>query len=381
MTPRKHRFAARFGATAMLAAGAVAVLTLPATAQPATPQVTPVADADPMVHAMQRDLGLSKQQAEQRLAGEAKARTVDDAVRTQLKDSFGGSYYDAKLGKLVVGVTDAATIGTVRAAGAEARLVDDSIAELDAAAARLDHAESQAPDAVTGWYVDIRGNQVVVTTAPGTAAQARDFVTSAGADSASVDVVESTESPQTFMDIIGGNAYYIGSGARCSVGFAVQGGFVTAGHCGSTGASTSNPSGYFAGSSFPGNDYAFVNTGSDDTPRPWVNMYNGYARVVSGSSEAPVGSSVCRSGSTTGWHCGTIEAKNQTVRYAEGSVSGLTRTNVCAEPGDSGGSFISGNQAQGMTSGGSGNCTWGGTTYFQPVNEALNAYGLRLVTG
>jgi streptogrisin C len=61
-------------------------------------------------------------------------------------------------------------------------------------------------------------------------------------------------------------------------------------------------------------------------------------------------------------------------------VTGLTRTNVCAEPGDSGGSWLSGNQAQGVTSGGSGNCSSGGTTYFQPVNEILSAYGLTLVT-
>ena len=56
-------------------------------------------------------------------------------------------------------------------------------------------------------------------------------------------------------------------------------------------------------------------------------------------------------------------------------------TNVCAEPGDSGGSWLSGNQAQGVTSGGSGNCTSGGTTFFQPVNEILGRYGLTLVTG
>lgn len=59
----------------------------------------------------------------------------------------------------------------------------------------------------------------------------------------------------------------------------------------------------------------------------------------------------------------------------------LTRTTVCAEPGDSGGSFISGSQAQGVTSGGSGNCTSGGATYFQPVNPILDAYGLTLATG
>jgi hypothetical protein len=37
-------------------------------------------------------------------------------------------------------------------------------------------------------------------------------------------------------------------------------------------------------------------------------------------------------------------------------------------------------QAQGVTSGGSGNCTEGGVTYFQPVGEILTVYGLSLVT-
>ena len=90
---------------------------------------------------------------------------------------------------------------------------------------------------------------------------------------------------------------------------------------------------------------------------------------------------MCRSRSTTGWHCGTIQAKHASVRYPQGLITGVTQTDVCAEPGDSGGSWLTGNQAQGVTSGGSGDCTDGGTTYFQPVNEILFRYGLRLVTG
>lgn len=39
-----------------------------------------------------------------------------------------------------------------------------------------------------------------------------------------------------------------------------------------------------------------------------------------------------------------MEALDATVNYAEGSVSGLIRTTVCAEPGDSGGSLFSGQQ-------------------------------------
>jgi streptogrisin C len=137
-----------------------------------------------------------------------------------------------------------------------------------------------------------------------------------------------------------------------------------------------------AGSSFPGNDYGWVRVNSNWTPRPWVYQWNGSVWTVNSSQEAPNGATTCRSGSTTGVFCGQIQAKNQTVNYPQGTVFGLTRTNVCAEPGDSGGSWVaSGISAQGVTSGGSGNCSFGGTTFFQPVNEILNAFGLSLTTG
>jgi streptogrisin C len=181
--------------------------------------------------------------------------------------------------------------------------------------------------------------------------------------------------------VVGGNPYFIGSGSRCSVGFSVNGGFVTAGHCGNTGATTSQPSGRFAGSSFPGNDYAWVQVAAGNTPVGAVNNYSGGRVAVAGSQDASVGATVCLSGSTTGWHCGTIQARNASVTYPQGTVTGLIRTSVCAEPGDSGGSLLAGNQAQGVTSGGSGNCSSGGTTFFQPVNEILQVYGLTLVTG
>jgi hypothetical protein len=88
-----------------------------------------------------------------------------------------------------------------------------------------------------------------------------------------------------------------------------------------------------------------------------------------GNTEASVGSEICRSGSTTGWECGEIEATDETVQYPEGTVHGLTRTSACAEPGDSGGSWLAGTEAQGVTSGGSGNCSIGGTTFFQPLDR------------
>ncbi len=97
---------------------------------------------------------------------------------------------------------------------------------------------------------------------------------------------------------------------------------------------------------------------------------------ITSSGTPAVGSSVTRRGSTTGTHSGTVQELNATVRYAEGTVSGLIRTTVCAEPGDSGGSLYSGTTAHGLTSGGSGTCSTGGTTFFQPVTEALGVYGV-----
>ncbi|QGK68515.1 trypsin-like serine protease [Allosaccharopolyspora coralli] len=370
----RRRLAARLAGSVFLAAGVVGAFTVPATANPTETMPQGALDA------MQRDLGLTADQAEQRIAQEAVANDAFATLSSSLGQTYGGSHFDAATGKLVVGVTDQSAFDQVRAADATPVLVDDSERHLNATADALSAAADRQPEGVTGWYVDPASNQVVLTTAFGTAADAAGFVESSDADATSVDVVESAEQPRLLEDVIGGNPYFIGSGSRCSIGFSVEGGFVTAGHCGSTGDSTSQPSGTFAGSSFPGDDHGYVEV-SSATPVGQVNDYSGGTVAVAGSQESAVGSSVCRSGSTTGWYCGTIEATNQSVSYPQGTVNGLVRTDVCAEPGDSGGSFISGDQAQGMTSGGSGNCSLGGTTYYQPVNEALDVYGLTLVTG
>ena len=66
------------------------------------------------------------------------------------------------------------------------------------------------------------------------------------------------------------------------------------------------------------------------------------------------------------------------MNYPQGTVSGLIRTNICAQPGDSGGPLFTGTAALGLTSGGWGNCTTGGTTFFQPVTEALSVYGAQV---
>ena len=336
-----------------------------------------------MLDAMQRDLGLTDSQVTSRLAGEAKAADLEHTLAKELGAAYAGAWVSGADATLTVATTDATKTEAIEARGADARVVDHSLQALTSTQRALDKAERADTDEATSWSIDVQHNTVTVRAAD-TAAAAH-LIERADVDRATVRTVRSAEAPRPVYDLVGGDAYYINGSSRCSIGFAVtkgsQQGFVTAGHCGTTGSTTTGynqaSQGTFQGSTFPGNDYAWVATNSSWTSTPYVN---GGQVAVAGSQQAPVGSTICRSGSTTGWHCGTVQQHNTSVTYPEGTINGVTRTSVCAEPGDSGGSFISGDQAQGMTSGGSGNCTSGGTTYYQPVNPALSAYGLSLTT-
>jgi streptogrisin C len=372
-----------------LAISALTLLATPAAADrtPAAATGTNARPAPTMIDAMSRDLGITREQAESRLLNEARFTGVEAKVRDQLGGGYAGSWLSGPTsGTLNVATTDSAAASSITGSGIQATVVHNTLASLDAAKAVLDSSAAQAPTSAPVWYVDVRTNSVVVQSSQ--PAEAEAFIAASGVDKALVRVEQSSEQPQTFYDVRGGDAYYINNSARCSVGFSVRrgstNGFVTAGHCATVGSSLTGYNrvamGTFQGHSFPGNDYAWAAVNSNWTPRPWVRGSSGNV-TVSGSSVAGVGASICRSGSTTGWHCGTVQQRNTSVRYSQGTVNEVTRTNVCAEPGDSGGSFISGSQAQGVTSGGSGNCSSGGTTYFQPVNEILSVYGLTLVTG
>ncbi|MFG3555314.1 ricin-type beta-trefoil lectin domain protein [Micromonospora sp. NPDC047557] len=351
---------------------------------PTTSAAAPSYEMAPgMVAALRRDLKLDDNQVAARLRAEAAAGVVERRLRGELGAAFAGAWIPPGASRLTVAVTDPAAAAKARAEGADATLVKRSGPDLTRSRRALDaHAAEAGHHSVRGWYVDVATNSLVVLAKPGAQAAAKAFARDAGAGT--VSVVTSAEAPRPMYDIRGGDQYVINGNTLCSVGFAVSGGFVSAGHCGGTGSPTLGynnvAQGTFAGSSFPGNDYSWIRTNASWTPQPWVNNYAGGNVLVAGSQDAPVGSSICRSGRTTGWRCGTLLGRDETIVYAQGAVSGLSRSNACAEPGDSGGSWISGNQAQGVTSGGTGNCSSGGTMWFQPVNEILATYGLTLTT-
>jgi streptogrisin C len=378
-------------AAVVAAAGAAVAFTLPSMAG-TTPSsgksaATKSGGVSPQIlAAMKRDLGLDGDQAQARLQRSRWASGVSSRLAAQTGADFGGAWLATDGTTLKIAVTDPGAAAAVRKAGAEPVLVKRSEQTLVTAKEKLDSVRSDAAG-ITGWYVDVATNKLVVVAKPGKTGAAKTLAREAGVSNSTVTVTTSDASPKPLFDVRGADPYFIavdGGTARCSIGFSVEGGFVTAGHCGTVGDKTSGfnqqAQGTVRASVFPGDaDMGFVEVNGDWTPRAVVNDFDGNELPVAGSTEAPVGAAICRSGSTTGTRCGTVLAKNQTVVYPEGAVTGLTRTNVCAEGGDSGGPWLSGDQAQGVTSGGSGDCTVGGETFFQPVNEILAVNDLTLV--
>ena len=228
----------------------------------------------------------------------------------------------------------------------------------------------------TAWAADPTTNQLVVTVDSTVTGAAFGRLQAAVARSGSRARVVRTDSP-LIQFIAGGDAIY-GGQFRCSLGFNVRSGntfsFLTAGHCGKAArewfadAAHNTKLGDVRSATFPGADYAIIT---------YTNTSITKTGGFSGAGTAFIGERVTRDGSTTGVHSGTVTGLNVTVHYSSGgTVKNMIQTNVCAEPGDSGGPLYDGTLAIGLTSGGSGNCRTGGTTFFQPVTVPLSKYGV-----
>ncbi|MDB1088100.1 S1 family peptidase [Streptomyces sp. ACA25] len=245
----------------------------------------------------------------------------------------------------------------------------------------------------TAWNIDEESGQVTVLADERVSkADIAKIRSTAGSLSRAI-TVERVDGEFTKL-MRGGDAIYADLGWRCSLGFNVRSGsthfFLTAGHC------TEDPYGptppyphWHNGSAwigttehsyFPVRDHGLVRYNPQVSHPSAVNLYSG-TRAITSVGAASVGQAICRSGSTTGQRCGTVTALNQSVNYGGGDiVHGLIRTNACAEGGDSGGPMYAGNVGLGMTSGGSGNCSVGGTTFFEPLPRAMTYYGVVLNT-
>ncbi|MEV8374132.1 S1 family peptidase [Kribbella sp. NPDC056861] len=312
-----------------------------------------------------------------------------------------GSYLD-DTGALVVSVSDAATADLVRQAGAIPKLVQYTAAQLFAVKAQLDDlATGSSAGRVKSWYVDPISGTVVVTAPRGTNdAISKRFLRKAKANGGKVTLRRSAGIASTTDEqfgLLGGYQVDKNTGYTCSLGFNAQTSdgsriFLTAGHC-TAGKPSFSRNGYVIGntrsSSFPGNDFGTVSVieGWDQQGR--VERWGADDVQIRGEADAMVGAELCKSGKSTGWSCGRIVARNVTVNYGNNKVvRGLFQHTACVEAGDSGGANMTGDYAQGITSGAaliSGQCLdkHGQTneSYSQPIGEALSASGASLVLG
>lgn len=325
--------------------------------------------ADAAAGALAGDTGLGTAAAMDRLTTQQARVDLGQRLVERVGASSAGFWLDQTAGTVVVNVTDQKAADAVRAAGATAKLVERDTAELEAIRARL----TAAQPADTAVGLDVPANQVVVQLGAKAPANFADVAATHGT------AVRVERMDSSFTTLIEGGYPIVGSGGgRCSLGFSTTGNMgVTAGHCtagipqwweGCCGGGYYGPS---IAASFPGNDFGLIRNDGGLPQSGTVYLYNGaYQDIVTAADPYP-GLAVCKSGSTSGLTCGQVYQVNVTICYAEGCVGGLAQTDTYAAPGDSGGSWFNGGTAVGLTSGGGG-----GWTYFQPVVEALNAYGV-----
>ncbi|TDD72204.1 hypothetical protein E1293_32900 [Actinomadura darangshiensis] len=183
----------------------------------------------------------------------------------------------------------------------------------------------------------------------------------------------------------GGQAIYGGNGVRCTLGFNVRQSdtyyFLTAGGCAQPGLTLyADPGltvrlGTVVG--VTNVNVALVRYVEPQVERAGsVLLYPGHQDITSAGAPS-VGQRICRSGPTTGLHCGSVTAINVTVQFPEGTVTGLASTTVCTEPGDTPGApYFSGSVAVGLGIGGVGDCTSGGSSFMQPIGQVLSAFGV-----
>ena len=189
------------------------------------------------------------------------------------------------------------------------------------------------------------------------------------------------------IDVTGGEGYTWSTSAgsyQCSLGFAgyrISDGqpmAVTAGHCtsgmsGITGSilqftqsapGTSGTRGAAIGSPLPGasafgggNDGGLITLDAGVTPSASVLTWGGGVGAprasaplpITGVGAAIVGATLCKSGSRTGWSCGTVLAVDYPLNVSGNTVNSIL-ANTCLQPGDSGGAGLIGQVAVGINS-------------------------------
>ncbi|WP_370890397.1 S1 family peptidase [Janibacter sp. GXQ6167] len=376
---------------------ALGITTLSASTAHANPDPDPtekVATQDPVTDYIMKRENISKKEAKEYVDTKRDRQAALDRLERQ-GISTDGAYFDDT--KLVVVVKDAAASKKVRAAGltpsrAAGQSTLDARAKkvLKAAGARSKHILTVGPNLPKGT-VDVR----VSKDAPSA------LVSSLKAmEGVTVTVGDKLE---THADVVPGQIMRLSSGGNCSLGYTGtdrngRAVLLTAGHCVESLPRVFNAAGqllgqgthsrFRTGSSSVDMGLMTISAGNRGIPQVDSRGHSGMY-PVRGLSKGAIGTDICKAGNTTGWTCGQIKAYNRTVNYDGTVVSGLAEASVCSQGGDSGGAYLgAGNLAQGMTSGGpvGVRCGFnrgyaaGSYSFYQPVVDAANYYGVTLNT-
>ncbi|MBF4572657.1 cell wall-binding repeat-containing protein [Herbiconiux sp. VKM Ac-1786] len=296
---------------------------------------------------------------------------------------------------------------------------EEYLANADAAAAATQVVDALTLEGVAVASSRLEGTRLVVTVesaADVPAVEAANAVAEVGS-APGRDRYAGTEL-ESFADLVGGQGYYFADstgGYACSTAFngidraSGQARFVTAGHCSLPGddgrvdqiieSHPNDPNGRLgarlgqqvAGSFRFGGEFdgGLVDTASGWDSRGVVGTYNSGANngpVTSGASQpvrdygdAIEGQSLCKSGRTTGWSCGTVDAVDQLIPVSGEKVNVDIVRGLCSDHGDSGGAVVSGPYALGLISGGTADsCTPSGVTAVFPMiggSEGDQPYG------
>ncbi|WP_158675817.1 S1 family peptidase, partial [Nocardia stercoris] len=221
-------------------------------------------------------------------------------------------------------------------------------------------------------------------------------------------VTTTKQQPPAADAILGGDAFSATDASTgdvlniCSFGFnGVDGSGntvnITAGHCdphhenaGSDDATwvrEGNAGGTYLGTFdktvLDGDDYSLLKIDASVARRFKNNFVEGWdtrnALPITGTADPVVGAPVCHSGRTTGFSCGVVTDVHQTMSNGIATLNDAIATNLCGQPGDSGGPVVTGTKALGITS--TGHCNSTRQMWAEPIKSVLAANpGLKINT-
>lgn len=336
---------------------------------------------------------ISVKAAHKRLAAQGRLVITSKKIRKTLKpDWSAGDYVDTKSGKLTVNVTSKKHAKNIDAPDTTTRVVTRSTADLNKLRKSVDKLQKKfRPRGVT-YYVDVRKNVVSITVARNTLRKGKTAQFVAAVRKLGPGVRINTNGAKVFADygMKMGSKITSSFFSECTAGWWVKDKsdadlVMTAGHCLRQKGLWYNKALHIGGRvdhNYGPMDWGTIHVDDIASPRPTTRIEygaNGKTAKISGKSQAPVGTEVCKTGSATQRTCGPIKAHNVTVTRDNGvKLEGMSQAKYVGDGGDSGGPVYqmdpnSGDHviAQGMHSGSPEGRDPQEVSTYQPIESAL----------